>query len=137
MRRLFLFCVLVSAAMLLPSLLAQDRARPPEFVSPEVSADRKISFRVHAPKAETVRLVGGDIPGTGMGVPMKKAANGVWEAVLGPVPAGAYRYHFNVDGPAVIDPRNPSTSESNTTTWSLVYVPGSEISDTKNVPHGA
>jgi len=139
MRRLSLFCVLVSAAMLTgsPKALAQQGARPPEFVSPEVSADRKISFRVHAPRAETVRLVGGDIPGTGMGVPMKKAANGVWEAVVGPVPSGAYRYHFNVDGLAVIDPRNPSTSESNATTWSLVYVPGSEISDTKNVPHGA
>jgi enterochelin esterase family protein len=38
---------------------------------------------------------------------------------------------------AVIDPRNPSTSESNNNTWSLVYVPGSDVSDTKDVPHGA
>jgi len=37
----------------------------------------------------------------------------------------------------VIDPRNPSTSESNSNTWSLVAVPGSEVSDAKNVPHGA
>ena len=33
--------------------------------------------------------------------------------------------------------RNPATSESNANTWSLVIVPGSEISDTKDVPHGA
>jgi len=38
---------------------------------------------------------------------------------------------------AVIDPRNPATSEANASTWSLVYLPGSEFSDTTNVPHGA
>jgi enterochelin esterase-like enzyme len=117
---------------------AQERpAPPPQFVSPEVAADRKITFRIHAPKAEAIRLSGSDIPGAGPGVQMKKGENGVWEATVGPVPAGAYRYNFNVDGVSVIDPRNPSTSESNTNTWSLVYVPGSEISDTKDVPHGA
>jgi enterochelin esterase family protein len=42
-----------------------------------------------------------------------------------------------VDGVTVIDPRNPSISESNTNVWSLVVVPGSEWMDTKEVPHGA
>jgi enterochelin esterase-like enzyme len=118
---------------------AQDRPaqRPPDLVSPEVSADRKITFRLRAPKAEAVRLSGSDIPGNGRGAEMKKSGDGLWEVSLGPVPAGAYRYNFNVDGIAVIDPRNPSTSESNNNTWSLVYVPGSELSDTTNVPHGA
>jgi enterochelin esterase-like enzyme len=140
MRHAILSCVLANLALLSssPSVPAQERpARPPEFVSPEVSAEKKITFRVHAPKAEAVRLTGSDIPGTGPGVQMKKGDNGVWEAAVGPVPPGAYRYNFNVDGLAVIDPRNPATSESNSNTWSLVYVPGSEISDTKDVPHGA
>jgi enterochelin esterase family protein len=53
------------------------------------------------------------------------------------VPAGAYRYSFVIDGVATIDPRNPSTSESNSNSWSLVYVPGSEVFDTRNVPRGA
>ena len=56
---------------------------------------------------------------------------------MGPVPAGTYRYNFQVDGLAVIDPRNPATSESNTNTWSLLTVPGSPVSDLKDVPHGA
>jgi hypothetical protein len=42
-----------------------------------------------------------------------------------------------VDGVAVVDPRNPSTSESNDNTWSLVHVPGADFMDTKPVPHGA
>ncbi len=116
---------------------APPGARPPEFSSPEVSVEKKITFRVHAPKAEKVLLSSSDLPDIGRGVEMKKADNGVWEAAAGPVPPGAYRYSFNVDGLAVIDPRNPATSESNANTWSLVYVPGSENSDVKDVPHGA
>jgi enterochelin esterase family protein len=140
MRHVPLFALLAGAALLAaaPPAPAQAPApRPPEFVSPEVSAEKKVTFRLHAPKAEAVRLSAGDIPGTGMGVALKKADNGVWEATVGPVPPGAYRYTFNVDGVAVVDPRNPSTSESNSTTWSLIYVPGSEVTDTKDVPHGA
>src|SRR6185312_1927874 len=48
----------------------------------------------------------------------------------------AYRYNFNVDGVSTIDPRSPFISESNNNVWSLVYVPGSDFMDTKNVPHG-
>jgi hypothetical protein len=137
MRQIALFVLASAATLGAPYIQAQDRSRPPEFVSPEVSAERKITFRVHAPNSKTVRLSGSDIPGTGMGVTMKKGDNGVWEATIGPIVPGAYRYNFNVDGISVIDPKNPSTSESNSNTWSLVYVPGSEISDTLKVPHGA
>ncbi len=117
---------------------ARGRApQGPQVVSPEVAADRKVTFRILATNAQAVRLSGGDIPGNGRGAEMTKGTNGVWEVTLGPIDPGAYRYNFNVDGLAVIDPRNPATSESNNNTWSLVYVPGSDFSDTKDVPHGA
>ena len=109
----------------------------PRVVSPEVAADRRVTFRILAPKAEAVRLGAGDIPGIGQGAEMKKDPNGVWEVTLGPIGPGAYRYNFNVDGVSVIDPRSPSISESNTNVWSLVYVPGADFMDTKDVPHGA
>ena len=116
----------------------------PQVVSPEVLPDRRVSFRILAPKAQNVRLTGSDMPvlagaargGSGAGQ-MTKGANGVWEVTLGPIDPGAYRYNFNVDGVSVIDPRNPSVSESNNNVWSLVYVPGSDFMDTRNVPHGA
>ena len=111
--------------------------RPPEFASTEVSPERKVTFRVHAPKAEGVRLGSSDLPGMGSAAEMKKGDNGVWETTVGPVPAGAYRYNFQVDGLTVNDPRNPATSESNANTRSLVLVPGSELFDLKDVPHGA
>jgi len=85
-----------------------------------------------------VKLGAGDIQGLGPGATvMTKGTNGVWEITVGPIGPGAYRYNFNVDDVTVIDPRNPSGSESNENTWSLVYVPGSEFMDTKDVPHGA
>ena len=68
---------------------------------------------------------------------MTKGENGVWEVVIGPIDPGAYRYNFNVDGVTTIDPRNPTISESNNNVWSLVYVPGADFMDTKDVPHGA
>jgi enterochelin esterase family protein len=140
-RQLTLFAILAAAVFLtaLPPAQSQPRFGPkaPTFISPEVSADRKITVRLYAPKAETVRLFSSDIANKEMGVAMKKGENGVWETTVGPVGAGAYRYNFSVDGLSVIDPRNPSTSESNSNTWSLVYVPGSEFSDAKDVPHGA
>lgn len=120
------------------SIWAQNRGpQAPQFVSPEVNAERKITFRILAPKAESVLVVGGDMPNNSRGTAMTKADQGIWEATVGPLEAGAYRYHFNVDGIATIDPRNPSISESNNNVWSLVVVPGSEIFDTRNVPHGA
>jgi enterochelin esterase family protein len=135
--------LLVIAACLVPgTAAAQARAggpAAPMVVSPEVSADRRITVRLYAPKAEAVRLDASDVPGVpfGAGAPMTKGENGVWQVTLGPVPAGAYRYAFAVDGVPTLDPRNPATSEANTNAWSLVYVPGSDLFDTRPVPRGA
>ena len=106
--------------------VAQAPAPGPQVVSPEVMADRQIVFRILAPQAQAVRLSASDIPGVpfGPGAALSKGENGVWEMKVGPVPPGAYRYTFNVDGVATMDPRNPSTSESNNNSWSMVYVPG-------------
>jgi enterochelin esterase-like enzyme len=110
----------------------------PAVISPEVLPDGRITFRLYAPKAEAVRLSGSDIPALATGAqPMTRGDNGVWEITVGPVGPGAYRYNFNVDGVPVMDPRNPDVSESNNNAWSLVYVPGADFMDTKDVPHGA
>jgi enterochelin esterase family protein len=109
----------------------------PPVVSPEVMPDRRVTFRIFAPRAEAVRLTASDIPGSGPGAAMTKRDDGVWEVTVGPVAPGAYRYTFNVGGVPVVDPRNPAISESSGNAWSLVVVPGAEFMDTRNVPHGA
>src|SRR6185295_5949386 len=93
-------------------------AQGPRVTSPEVAADGRVTFRILAPKAQAVRLLG-DVPSEGPTVPMQpptgraltQGAEGVWEVAVGPLAPGSYRYNFNVDGVSVIDPRNPSTSE--------------------------
>ena len=109
----------------------------PPVVSPEVLADRRITFRILAPQAQNVRMSAGDIPGIAQNNVLTKGENGVWEVTVGPVVPGAYRYTFNIDGVNVLNPRSPITSESNANVWSMVYVPGSETMDTRDVPHGA
>jgi len=108
----------------------------PLVVSPELSPDGHIAFRIFAANARTVRLIAKEIPG-GSSFEMTKGTNGVWERLIGPVDPGAYRYSYDVDDVAVIDPANHLISESNNHVSSLVYVPGSEFMDTKNVPHGS
>ncbi len=137
---LYAASLLLAAFVVVPSSRAQFGRQGPPVVSPQVAADRQVTFRVLAPKAESVQLASsGDIPGVGFGQakPMTKGSNGVWEVTVGPLPPGAYRYSFNVDGVTVADPRNPKTSESNENTWSLVAVPGADWLDTREVPHGS
>jgi enterochelin esterase-like enzyme len=126
-------------ALVLAAILAAAPvlAQPPAVTSPEITPDRHISFRILAPKAQAVRLSSTDIFGLTPKGDMTKAENGLWEITVGPIDPGAYRYNFNVDGVSVMDPRNPSVSESNGNAWSLVYLPGADFMDTKDVPHGA
>ncbi|MGB9611025.1 MAG: alpha/beta hydrolase-fold protein [Bryobacteraceae bacterium] len=132
-----LFSAILPASLAL--LCAQPPQQPavPQVASPELLDGNRVAFRIYAPKASEVRLIGTDIPGNLKGAAMSKSENGVWEVVLGPIEPGSYRYHFLVDGVPVLDPRNPSTSESNNNSWSLVHIPGHAFMDTADVPHGA
>ncbi len=116
---------------------AQGGTPRPQVTSPEVSADRHITFRVLAPQAQNVRLTASDIPGLGQTGVFTKGEAGVWSLTIGPIDPGAYRYNFNIDSVATIDPRSPFISESNANVWSLVYVPGADFMETKNIAHGA
>jgi enterochelin esterase-like enzyme len=130
----------LAAILIAVPVLAQLPApgpRPPAYTSPEVTPDHHIVFRIFAPKAEAVRVFSTDIFGLKLADEMTKGEQGVWEATVGPIDPGAYRYNFNVDGVSVMDPRSASVSESNENAWSMVYVPGADFMETKDVPHGA
>ncbi len=147
-----------------PAGTAQGRGRGPAFVSPEIGADGRVTFRVLAPQAASV-TVGGDINGSlvpdpsapppspagdpaggagrggGRGgmpvVTMAKGENGVWSGTtLRAVKPGAWRYTYSVDGAPTVDIRNTRTSPNQTQVQSLLVVPG-DFSETRDVPHGA
>lgn len=115
------------------------RPHPPAVVSPEVTADRTVIFRILAPEAKTVVLDAWDMTSHGQKIPeLTRNDEGVWEATTAPLAPGAYRYLFKVDGVSTVDPNNPATSESNEMVWSLVVVPGGDfVDDRDNVPHGS
>ncbi|MBN1154717.1 esterase [candidate division KSB1 bacterium] len=135
----------VMAVMMFFMLFATAAAQNPQYTptpndtltSLKIGSDNRVCFRIYAPQAESVKLNGGDMPGLGQGADMVDLGNGVWEVMVGPFPAGAYRYTFNVDGVTVVDPRRSEASESNGNTWSLYTIPGAEFMDTVDVPHGA
>ena len=114
----------------------------------EVMADRRVQFRLWAPNATEVKLhAEGPEATPGItpqeankyqaGVPMVKGGQGVWEATIGPIEPGTYRYTFTVDGVSTTDPRNPLASQSLTHSSSLYEVPGSEFTEYKaGIPHG-
>src|SRR5262249_58401245 len=125
---------IVMAVLNASSATAQGRggSQTSQIVSPEVRTDGRITFRISAPDAEKVELrTPGDIPGSvnpnGRGLvpfPLTKNTDRVWEATLGPVPAGAYRYVFVVNGLPVVDSRDPLAKPNNPTVYTPRSLPG-------------
>jgi enterochelin esterase family protein len=129
---------LVAALVLAGVAAAQPgKKQLPVVVSPEVKSDRKVTFRIYAPKAEAVGVFTTDLPGGFAPRAMKKGEKGVWELTLDAVEPGTYRYLFDVDGVRATDPRNQAVSESNGNVWSVLHVPGAAFMDRTDVPHGA
>jgi len=96
------------------------RGAPP-VKSPEVSTDGRVTFRLRAPEASQVAVVG-----IGQRLAMQKDDQGVWSATTDPLKPDIYTYSFNVDGATLNDPRNPLFKSSyGSAGQSLVYVLGS------------
>ena len=99
-----LLAVLVSAAP--PRASAQRAQRQPTpndtLKSTEVASDRKVTFRIYAPKADEVSVCGD----FGQGGKMTKDEQGVWSITVGPLTPDFYSYTFNVDGVRTVDPKN-------------------------------
>lgn len=154
-KRVIVFLVITIAILVGSVSFAQEAARQgpsrerlPQspnatLVSPEVLADKQVTFRLYAPDAKTVNVRGEwmnspeDQKKFGHGTDLQAATNGVWSATIGPLMPGTFRYNFVVDGVQVADPRNPNCSESLNFVHSAVSVPGLDYQDIQDVPHGA
>jgi enterochelin esterase-like enzyme/lysophospholipase L1-like esterase len=110
----------------------------PQVVSPEVAADRRVTFRLFAPNALTVTLHGDFFREGVPGPALTKDAAGVWSLTLPPQPPGIQGYYFRVDGLRIPDPSNLLVSSSAEFLKSYVEVPGPgpEFWSLRDVPHG-
>jgi enterochelin esterase family protein len=128
---------------LLPMLaFAQPPRQMPPLISPEVQADGSVTFRLRAPKAESVKLQSGEMEATIGRQPkgMDKGSDGVWSVTVGPLEPGIYDYTFDVDGLQITDPSSPSVFENRRGSRGYVEVPGPadkpRHEQWRDVPHG-
>ncbi len=115
---------------------APDPPRPKPIISPEIAEDRRVTFRLRAPQAQSVELRG---QWTKDKLPLTKGDNGVWSLTTGPVEAGVWEYSFIIDGLATIDPGNPAMKPQRSPSASILHLPGTppNVWDFQDVPHGA
>jgi len=118
-----------------PAQAVAGRGAPPPR-SPEILPDKKVTFRLRAPKATEV-LLNGNWDG-GLNIPMTKDDAGVWSVTVGPLAPQLWGYSFSVDGVKVLDPGNAETERDGRQFFTLLWIPGpeSDLWEFKDVPHG-
>lgn len=128
MKRITLLFV---AAATLPALAQTSE----QLRSPEVLADKRVTFRFRAPNAKEVFL---DREGA-QRVPMQKDERGVWSLTTDPLEPDYYGYSFVADGEELVDPSNSLMKPNLLNNESEVHVPGlaSLPWEVNDVPHGA
>ena len=147
------YIALAACAMMAMSANAQQALwGQASVVSPEINADKTVTFRIHAPKAVKVEVTGDFLPTQKIEVPgfgtfdapgvgeLKEGKDGVWEyTTAGPVAPELYTYTFKVDGQTMIDPSNVYINRDVSSLTSLLLVDGNELTEhfkVKDVPHG-
>jgi enterochelin esterase-like enzyme len=110
--------------------------------SPEVHDDRRVTFRLKAPEAGEVRLVGvallTALEAPREGVPFTRGEDGIWTLTVGPLRPDMYAYHLNIDGVQVADPSNTVAAFTAMPPYSqlVVHGDGPAYYDAREVPHG-
>jgi len=113
----------------------RSQTQPPPVVSPEVHADRSVTFRFRAPNVKEVAV---SIEGSSKPLPMQKDDQGVWSVTTDPLAPDYYGYSFTADGVGLFDPSNHSIKPNFLYRASEMHVPGpASLSwEISAVPHG-
>jgi enterochelin esterase-like enzyme len=135
--------LLVTAGMAVPLAAQVPGQRPTTpndtLTTPVVSPDRTVTFKIYAPEADSVAVIG-DWVFHGLGEPGRLTRNdaGVWSATIGPLPPDWYTYTYAVDGVRTADPKSALIKPGVSTIENMVLVPGpeAEYETIQAVPHG-
>ena len=120
----------------LSSLVQAQPPRGPLVVSPQIHADKTVTFRYLAPLANEVKLSGQFLKAP---MAMTQDAQGIWSVTIGPVKPDIYPYSFQVNGVTAMDPANVAFFPNERFKASLVDVPDDKplIHAMREVPHGS
>lgn len=136
MKRILLTCSLALVALW---AMAQQNTsyRQGNLQSPVVHPDGSVTFRIQAPKAKSVHVIG-DWEVNGGRAAMQKGRDGVWEYTTPVLPSEMYTYRIDVDGIVGLDPTNSFTRRDVGTVFSIFYVGGgvADYYQVHDVPHG-
>ena len=137
----FVLSIAAAALLMLPAAYSQQAApgrgaAAPRPVSPEIHADRTVTFRLSAPKASEVTLNGSWE--AARDIKMSKDDGGIWSVTVGPLTAQLWGYWYLVDGVKALDPGNGETQRDGSRIDNLLMISGpeSDLWDFKDVPHG-
>jgi enterochelin esterase-like enzyme len=109
----------------------------------QVLPDRRVTFRLLAPKANAVKVMIGvksgvnEPQGTTV-TDMTKQIDGFWTTTLGPFEPNLYEYQFDVDGVMLPDPGNDMPKPQRHVNTSLLLIPGTppDFLDDQTGAHG-
>jgi enterochelin esterase family protein len=115
-------------------LHAQNNTR---LVSPEILPDNSVIFRIKAPGAHKVQVVGTFSPGF-KPTTMEKKDSGLFEVKIGPLASDMYEYRFILDSALMLDPNNNAVTRDGSYIENRLLIPGKlgDVLATQNVPHG-
>lgn len=104
---------------------------------PRVHSDRRVTFRLKAPKANQVQVFTNYGLGANGPWDMQRSEDGTWTLTSPPIVAGLHYYTFIVDGVQVNDPGSDLFFGTGKPT-SCIEIPadGVDFYDVKDVPHG-
>jgi enterochelin esterase-like enzyme len=127
--------LIVNVLLVLPAMVRSQPPRGPLIISPQVNADKSVSFRYLAPLANEVKLSGQFLKAP---VAMTKDAQGIWSVTTEPIKPDIYPYSFQVDGVTVMDPANVAFFPNERFKASLVEIPADmpSVYSLRDVPHG-
>jgi len=120
-----------------------------QIISPEVNADKTVTFRLSAPMADTVLITGDflptekmktqwgvfDAPGKAL---LTKGEKGVWSFTSQVLSPELYSYSFIVDGFTTTDPNNPFLIRDVASVTNIFIVGGdrADLYKVNDIPHG-
>jgi len=130
---LFVFCL-----GLLPFFAGAQFQRGPLIVSPEIHPDKTVSFKLNAPDASSVNIVGNWMENPFSGQNMSRNEEGIWSFTTRPLKEDFYQYSFRVNGVTAIDPANVKVCRDGSRYTNYFILPGdlSENYKMNEVPHG-
>jgi enterochelin esterase-like enzyme len=137
-----LFTAAIFFVMALASQAQEAIFRPNDIVSPYIAADNKVTFRVYAPYAKSVKVAGDFLPPDGFmpgSIAMTSNDKGLWTYTTGVLAPELYSYSFLIDSFRATDPSSPFLVRDVASISNILIIggPQADLYKVNKVPHGS